>query len=183
MTRIIGGSKRGQPLRVPPKGTRPTSDRVREALFSRLEHFDAIQQARILDLYAGSGALGIEALSRGADSAQFVEAHSGSARVCERNLSTLNLKQHAVVRVGKVKTYLSAPAHSTFHTVLADPPYDLDEADAVLELLLNGWLAAEAVIMWEQPVKAPALQWPSQLRDLGAKVYGETRLNFAELVA
>jgi|SRR5690625_1092529 len=183
MTRIIAGTAKGQQLRVPPKGTRPTSDRVREAMFSRLEHLDAITEARVLDLYAGSGALGIEALSRGAAAATFVEAHAGSARVCEGNLRALGFGDIGVVHAKQVRTFLHEPAPAQcFHTVLADPPYDLDEAAEVIELL-DGWLAPEAVLMWEQPARAQALLWPEPLRDLGARIYGETRLNFAELPA
>lgn len=183
MTRIIGGAVRGRTLRVPPKGTRPTSDRVREAMFSRLEHLDAIRDARILDLYAGSGALGIEALSRGAASATFVEAHVGAARFCRDNLTATEFVQSADVVTSQVVKYLrnTAPPH-TFHTVLADPPYDLDEAGEVLDLLVKGgWLGPDAVIMWEQPSKHAAVTWPAPLVDLGAREYGETRLNFSEL--
>lgn len=183
MTRIIAGTAKGQQLRVPAKGTRPTSDRVREAMFSRLEHLDALTKARVLDLYAGSGALGIEALSRGATAATFVEAHAGAARVCEANLRALEFGDRGVVHAQQVRTFLREGApERTFHTVLADPPYDLDEAAEIIALLA-GWLAPDAVIMWEQPARAEALTWPEPLRDLGARVYGETRLNFAELPA
>lgn len=182
MTRIIAGSARGRRLHVPARGTRPTSDRVREAMFSRLEHLDAIREARVLDLYAGSGALGIEALSRGASSAVFVEAGTDAARVCQANLRTTGFADRGEVRQLPVRRFLGQRAPGAgFHTVLADPPYDLDEALGVLGLLGRGWLAPEAVIMWEQPSKAPALSWPDALRDLGARVYGEARLNFAEL--
>lgn len=181
MTRIIAGTAKGQQLRVPPKGTRPTSDRVREAMFSRLEHLDAITDARVLDLYAGSGALGIEALSRGAATATFVEAHSGAARVCEANLRALGFGDLGVVHTKQVRAFLQEPAPAQgFHTVLADPPYDLDEAAEIIALL-GPWLAPEAVIMWEQPARAEGLTWPEPLRDVGARIYGETRLNFAEL--
>lgn len=182
MTRIIGGGARGKQLRVPPRGTRPTSDRVREAMFSRLEHLDAISRARVLDLYAGSGALGIEALSRGAESAMFIEAHGPAARVCRENLEVSGMAGLGTVHTSKVRTYLAGPPpERQFHTVLADPPYDLAEEQEVIGLLLQGWLAPEAVIMWEQPSRAAPLAWPAPLRDLGSKVYGETRLNFAEL--
>lgn len=180
--RIIAGSARGKQLKVPPKGTRPTSDRVREAMFSRLEHLDAIHDARVLDLYAGSGALGIEALSRGAASATFVEAHAKAAKVCLDNLKALGLETNARLELAKVKTFLAKASEGhTFHTVLADPPYEAKDAEEVVALLLNGWLAVDAVIMWEQPASDPPIAWPSPLRDLGAKTYGDTRINFAEL--
>lgn len=182
MTRIIAGSARGHPLHVPPRGTRPTSDRVREAMFSRLEHLDAIAGARVLDLYAGSGALGLEALSRGAESAVFVEAHAPSARVCRGNLRRLGWDDRGGIITASVRSYLTGPAPAQpFHTVLADPPYDLTEHADVISLLTRRWLAPEAVIMWEQPSAAAPVPWPEPLRGLEGRVYGETRLNFAEL--
>ena len=81
MTRIIAGTLKGRTLQVPPSGTRPTSERVREAMFSRLEHMDVIEGARVLDLYAGSGALGFEALSRGADQLTLVDS-ANSEKEC-----------------------------------------------------------------------------------------------------
>lgn len=181
MTRVIAGSARGVRLKVPARGTRPTADRVREAMFSRLGHLDALREARVLDLYAGSGALGIEALSRGAHSAVFVERSAQAAKVCRENLAAAGFQGQ--VHVAAVAAFLtgSAPA-SPFHTVLADPPYDASDSAKILDLLMSGWLAPEAVIMWEQPSKAAPLAWPEGLRDLGAKVYGEARLNFAEVV-
>lgn len=150
-------------------------------MFSRLGHLDALGRARVLDLYAGSGALGIEALSRGAASATFVEKSAQAAKICRENLITAGFTGQ--VHVSPVRTFLAAPApEEPFHTVLADPPYDLDEAEEVLRLLGGGWLAPEAVIMWEQPSKAAPIAWPEGLRDLGAKAYGEARLNFAEVV-
>lgn len=182
MTRIIAGAVRGHPLRVPQKGTRPTSERVREAMFSRLEHLGAIDGARVLDLYSGSGALGIEALSRGAASAVFVETNPGAARISQSNLKAAGFDDRGVVHTSSVRKFLTGRAPELpFHTVVADPPYDVDEASEVLALLVDGWLSAEAVLMWEQPSKQPALTWPEGLRDLGARVYGEARLNFAEL--
>src|SRR5690625_4145461 len=131
MTRVIAGSARGVRLRVPAKGTRPTADRVREAMFSRLGHLDALHDARVLDLYAGSGALGIEALSRGARSAVFVEKSAQAARVCRENLAAAGLQGR--VHVAAVATFLSGPARP-FHTVLADPPYDVADSGKILDL-------------------------------------------------
>lgn len=183
MTRIIAGTARGKQLRVPPRGTRPTADRVREALFSRMEHLDAIGGARVLDLYAGSGALGLEALSRGAHSAVFVESHGPAARIAAGNVRALGMQDRARVITSTVRSYLAAdPPEAPFHTVFADPPYDREESTEVLALLSQGWLAPEAVIVWEQTSRASPITWPTPLRDLGAKIYGQTRVNFAEFL-
>src|SRR5699024_5956386 len=91
VTRIVAGTVGGRVLQVPRSGTRPTSERVREALFSRLEHLDVVDGARVLDLYAGSGALGIEAASRGAAQVTLVEAARDAADVCRRNVTSLGL--------------------------------------------------------------------------------------------
>ena len=181
MTRIIAGSARGHTLKVPVRGTRPTSDRVREAIFSRLTHLDALIDARVLDLYAGSGALGLEALSRGAASAVFVEAHAPAARVCAENIAALKVGGRATVIQAKVRTFLAENTPDLpFHTVLIDPPYGLEETAEVLAEL-GRWLSPEAVIMWEQSIRATPVTWPAPFIDLGSKTYGQTRVSFAEL--
>lgn len=101
MTRVIAGSAGGRRLQTPPgRGTRPTSDRVREAMFSRLEHLDVLHGARVLDLYAGSGALGLEAASRAAASVLLVESDRRAAETIRRNIADLGLRQARVVAAG-----------------------------------------------------------------------------------
>lgn len=179
MTRIIAGEARGHRLDVPARGTRPTSDRVREGIFSRLEHEDAIAGARVLDLYAGSGALGLEALSRGAAGAVFVEAHSGAAATIRRNIARLGYEGRARVVQKTVRSHLEGAPAEPFHTVLADPPYDLDEAAEVLAAL-EPWLGPDAVVLWEQSGRSRPPVWPTWLRDLGTRRYGETTVHLAE---
>ena len=182
MTRIVAGAAGGRRLAVPPRGTRPTTDRVREAIFnvlaSRLD-FDGI---RVLDLYAGSGALGLEALSRGAVSVMFVESDRRAAEVIARNIDTVGLPG-ATVRRGSVETVLAA-ADSPFDLVLADPPYDVGSAavEAVLgNLLRHGWVRTGSVIVVERPVSAPALNWPAGTTAWPARRYGDTRIEAAEV--
>ena len=122
--RITGGTWGRRPIQAPPgRGTRPTTDRVREALFSLLEARGAVAGARVLDLFAGSGALGLEALSRGAAHATFVERHGATLAVARRNASALAAEGTAFVRAD-VRTFLGRP-HDPVELVLADPPYDL----------------------------------------------------------
>ena len=186
MTRIVAGAAGGRRLAVPPRGTRPTTDRVREAIFnvlaSRLD-FDGI---RVLDLYAGSGALGLEALSRGAASVMFVESDRRAAEVIARNIDTVGLPG-ATVRRGSVETVLAAgtsPADLPADLVLADPPYDIGGAavEAVLEdLLRRGWVRTGSVIVVERPVSAPALNWPAGATAWPERRYGDTRIEAAEV--
>jgi 16S rRNA (guanine966-N2)-methyltransferase len=135
--RVIAGSAKGVRLRAPGPGTRPFSDRVKQTLFAILE--PEIDGARVLDLFAGSGAAGIEALSRGAASAVFVERDSGAAAVIEANLAASRLAgPRAVVVRSAVLAWLErqAPAHDPFDLVLADPPYsEVDLLRRTLALL------------------------------------------------
>ncbi|WP_084102724.1 16S rRNA (guanine(966)-N(2))-methyltransferase RsmD [Demequina sp. NBRC 110051] len=181
MTRIIAGELGGRRLAVPPKGTRPTTDRVREALFSRLDHADALRGTRVLDIFAGSGALGIEALSRGAVSAVFVEASTAAARVLQQNLRDLGLATRAQVAREKALPYL-ARAAGEFDLVLIDPPYDLPaaEVDAVLAAL-PPLLAPDALVVLEGSTRAVVPTWPATLDAYDVKDYGETRLHYADV--
>src|SRR5882757_857349 len=138
MTRVIAGSLGGRRISVPPAGTRPTSERVREALFSSLEASLGMAGLYVLDLCAGSGALGIEALSRGAGQALFVESDRRAANVLRRNLTDLGLDKVGVLRTAPAASVLAAPADRTYDLVLADPPYDIADSE------VSGWLAAAA---------------------------------------
>ncbi|MCB2174752.1 MAG: 16S rRNA (guanine(966)-N(2))-methyltransferase RsmD [Actinomycetales bacterium] len=187
MTRIIAGAAGGRTIAVPPRGTRPTSDRVREALFSRLEHLDVIDGARVADLYAGSGALGLEAASRGAAHVVLVESSGRAVTVCRRNVATLGLPG---VRVAaeRVEAWLQrgGPAGDAGRIDLAllDPPYDLaeDQLAAVLTALVP-LLDAQAVVVVERSARGPEPAWPTGLGRLDERRYGETVLWFAEPTA
>lgn len=179
MTRIVAGTAGGRRLRVPPKGTRPTSDRVREALFGALVAGGDIAGARVLDLYAGSGALGLEALSRGAADAWFVEADRRAADVLRANVAAVGLG--GTVHHGKVSAVLARIAPEPFDLVLADPPYVVGEDDlrAVLEALANGWLSDGALVIVERGSR-DGVDWPDGYHPVRVKAYGDTALHWAE---
>lgn len=185
MTRIISGTAGGRRLQTPPGSTtRPTSDRVREALFSRLEHRGLLDGTSVLDLYAGSGALGLEAASRGAAQVVLVESHRAAAKVIRANVAVIG---HPAVRVvvDTVERALAAgpPAGVRMDLVLVDPPYDVSEEAlaAVLHALVErGWLAPEAFVVVERSSRSPQPTWPEGLELSGEKRYGETAVWFAE---
>lgn len=180
MTRIVAGAAGGRRLAVPPKGTRPTTDRVREALFNVLAARLDFDGLRVLDLYAGSGALGLEALSRGAASVTFVENDRRAAEVINGNIGTVGLPG-ATVRRGVVATVLAGAA-TPMDLVFADPPYETPTADvdAVLAALDdNGWVAAGGVVVVERPVSAPMLSWPAGWTAWPDRRYGDTRIEGA----
>ena len=183
MTRIIGGTAGGRTLVVPRGGaTRPTSDRVREALFSRLEHTAGLDGARVLDLYAGSGALGLEAASRGAAHVLLVDSAPAALTAIRRNAATLALPG-VVVRPGAVGAALAGEPDEPYDVVLLDPPYDLAEdalATALQRLVAGGWLAPGAVVVVERSGRTLEPAWPAGLERTGERRYGETVLWFAE---
>jgi 16S rRNA (guanine966-N2)-methyltransferase len=183
VTRIISGAFGGRRIDVPAgTGTRPTSDRVREALFARLDHQDALANARVLDLYAGSGALGLEALSRGATAATFVESGRGAVDVLRRNVTNLGVREAAVVLAEPVQRVLLRPAVTAADLVLADPPYDISEddlADVLALLPRHGWLATEALVVVERSARSPQPRWPADLVSVDERRYGETRVWWA----
>lgn len=178
VTRIVAGVARGRTLQVPGRGTRPTSDRVREALFSRLDHDDVVRGARVWDLYAGSGALGLEAASRGATDVVLVESARAAADVCRRNVATLGLPGVRVVGQ-RVAAFLRA-ATGPVDLVFCDPPYDIPEADLAAVLAgAVGRLAPGAVVVVERSARTPEPDWPGGLRPTDQRRYGETVLWFA----
>ena len=165
---------------MPRKGTRPTTDRVRESLFNVLSARIDVEGAAVLDLYAGSGALGLEALSRGARSAVFVESDARAAAVIARNIAELGAGG-ASVRRGRVEAVLAIPPAEPVDLVFADPPYELAVAavEAVLAAL-TAWSAPGTVVVVERAVAGPALRWPPGWRAWPVRSYGGTRLELAE---
>jgi len=183
--RIVAGTARGRRVAVP-KGTttRPTSDRTREAVFGRLDAWGAVREARVLDLYCGSGALALEALSRGAVSAVGVDADRSATRVAADNAATLDLPLQVVHE--RVQRWLDARATGqggaeTFDLVLIDPPYDVPAGtlDAVLAGVA-GCCEPDAVVVVERSTRSPEPAWPAGLAPLEPRTYGETRVWFAE---
>jgi 16S rRNA (guanine966-N2)-methyltransferase len=172
VTRIVAGTAGGRRLVVPPRGTRPTSERVREAVFSALEAGYGLAGARVLDLYAGSGALGLEALSRGAASATFVESDRRALDVLRRNAATVGLAGVTVV-AGTVESVLAGAA-SEYDVIMADPPYGTD-VDAVLRLVARGgWLAEDGVLVVERAARDGEPDLPAGLAMLRSRRYGDT---------
>lgn len=183
MTRIIAGGAGSLPLDVPDAGTRPTSDRVRESLFGALEAADALTGARVLDLYAGSGALGLEAASRGAIAADLVEKSSRAAAVAQRNAGRVAkaLTPDVTLRVHRssADAYLRS-AQGRFDLVFLDPPYDLGEAELSSTLaLLVPLLAADADVVIERASRSPEPSLPEGLVASRSKRYGDTTLWWA----
>jgi 16S rRNA (guanine966-N2)-methyltransferase len=178
VSRIVAGTAGGQRIAVPPAGVRPTSDRVREALFSLLAARGVLEDAAVLDLYAGSGALGLEALSRGALTATLVERDPRACGVIATNARTTNLTG-AHVRRAAVTTFLRRPTDSV-DLVFVDPPYagTEDEVDAVLAAL-PPWLAADALVVVERDSRTRTPAWPDGLLAEEPRVYGETTLHLA----
>lgn len=180
MTRLVGGSAGGRRLRTPAgAATRPTTDRVREALFSSLESsLGGLGGLRVLDLYAGSGALGLEALSRGAAALTAVEHDRRTARLVEASARDVGLGPVEVVARPVDRVLATAP-RAAYDLVLADPPYDVTEAEVsrVLALLVeHGWVAPDATVVLERSARSPEPAWPPGLEPERRRAYGETAL-------
>lgn len=184
MTRIIAGEARGLRLDVPGSGTRPTSDRVRESLFGALESADAIADARVLDLYAGSGALGLEALSRGAATLDLVERARPAAAVVRRNIATVTKALPAAtarVHESAVLAFLGR-ATGPWDLVFTDPPYDQDDAAMNADLAaLAPLLSEDAVVVIERARRStPPDVESAGLEVFREKVYGDTAMWWAQ---
>lgn len=179
MTRIIAGAARGRRLAVPPRGTRPTSDRVREALFNALQSRLDVDDLAVLDLYAGSGALGFEALSRGASRAALVDADAKAVAVINQNARAVGLPG-ATAHRRAVRAFLDLPAEP-FDLVFLDPPYDVpaETVDGDLAALTAGWLAPGAHVVVERSARTPPAAWPEGFDLDLARDYGETRVEIA----
>lgn len=166
---------------MPAKGTRPTTDRVRESLFNVLDARFDFDGAVVLDLYAGSGALGLESLSRGARSALFVESDRRAAAVISRNIAELGVGG-AVVRCAPVSVVL-AGAGRPADLIFADPPYEVPATEVrahLVALAAGGWLAEGAVAVIERATAGPVLDWPAGWEPYQERRYGDTRLEMAQ---
>ncbi|WDZ87413.1 16S rRNA (guanine(966)-N(2))-methyltransferase RsmD [Micromonospora cathayae] len=181
MTRIVAGTLGGRRIAAPPgAGTRPTSDRVREALFSAVEASLELAGSRVADLYAGSGAVGLEAVSRGAAHALLVESDPRAARVIRENVATLRAAPAARLVTGKVSTVLAAgPEGDPYDLVFADPPYAVpaQEVTALLAALVDGgWLAPDALVVIERATRSGPVEWVEGVTGERSRRYGETTL-------
>lgn len=184
MTRIIAGAAGGRRINAPDgRTTRPTSDRAREALFASVQSdLGSLDGIRVLDLYAGSGAIGLEALSRGASHALMVEADRKAAQVVRGNISTLKLPgaELAVDRVERVLARGNTGA--PYDLVVADPPYPVTEeeiAGVLADLVAHGWSTEDTVVVMERSKRSPEPTWPKGVELDRSRKYGEAILWYA----
>ncbi|MCI0385621.1 16S rRNA (guanine(966)-N(2))-methyltransferase RsmD [Streptomyces sp. CNQ085] len=181
MTRVIAGTAGGRRLAVPPgQGTRPTSDRAREGLFSTWESLlGPLAGLRVLDLYGGSGAVGLEALSRGAAHVLLVESDARAVRTIRQNVRGLGLPG-AEVRAGRAEQAVRAEAPAEpYDVVFLDPPYavgDEELREILLTLRAGGWLASGALATVERSTRGGEFRWPAGFEGLRSRRYGEGTL-------
>ena len=181
MTRIIGGAAGGRRIDTPRGATtRPTTDRVREALFSAIESWcGSLSGLRFLDLYAGSGAVGLEAWSRGAGIVTFVEQDRRTARLVTINAESIGFTAANVLALPVERVLSRGPAAPPYDVVFSDPPYDTSAAQvrADLDLLLaNDWVVPHALVILERSARGTPLEWPPGIEPRTHKRYGETSL-------
>lgn len=183
MTRIISGEARGRTIKVPEQGTRPTSDRAREGLFSSLQVRFGFVGAKVLDLFAGSGALGLEAASRGADEVVLVENNPKAVQIIRHNMQVVG---HPNVTVAEMKasTYVASAPKEYFDMVLADPPYDLPDSDiAEMLVALIPTLVDGAAVVVERHRDSPETAWPAcfvpTTQKLKKRTFGIARMDMA----
>ena len=182
MTRIIGGSAGGRRIDTP-RGlhTRPTSDRVREALFSAIESWcGSLAGLRFLDLYAGSGAVGLEARSRGAGVVTLVEQDRRTAALIGANVKSLGFAQVEVLATSVAATLARTPV-APYDVVFLDPPYPLpnEEVEAALDALVErDWLTPGSMVVVERSARGEPPAWPSAIQSAKDRKYGETLLRY-----
>jgi len=178
MTRIIAGVYGGRRLAAPNgRDTRPTLDRVREALFSTLAAVTEIDGCRFVDLYAGSGAVGLEAASRGASAVLLVESDPSAARVIRTNIATLGLGGTCQLSTARVGTVLATAPAQPYQIVFADPPYGMDDQEvSVMLTALVAWLAPDGWVVVERSTRTAEPTWPDGVTPERGRRYGESTL-------
>jgi len=186
MTRIIGGDFRGRSIKVPDAETRPTSSRVREAIFSSVEHaVSGLDDLRVLDLFSGSGAFGIESISRGAAEAVLIEKDLRAADTLHTNVANFGIKNARVVIADAFSEVAQKSGRGTFDVVFIDPPYVFEDQDVNLlisNLVANDWLNDYALIVVERGSRSQ-VQWPESVEELRKKVYGDTSIWYGQYLA
>ncbi|MEV6208091.1 16S rRNA (guanine(966)-N(2))-methyltransferase RsmD [Kitasatospora sp. NPDC051914] len=181
MTRVIAGAAGGRRLAVPPgRTTRPTSDKAREAMFSTLEALrGTVHGARMLDLFGGSGAVGLEALSRGAEHVLLVESDASAARTIRENVRSLGLPG-AEVRADRAERVIAGPAPAVpYDLVFLDPPYavaDEELREMLITLRAGGWIAEDVLVTVERSTRGGEFGWPEGFEALRSRRYGEGTL-------
>lgn len=182
--RIIGGQFGSRIIATPPgQATRPTKDRVREGLFSRLDAYGALKRARVLDAFAGSGALGIEAVSRGASHVTFIESDARAIRVLKSNLEAFGIEDIATVHKGDAfsRDIFSKLNVASYSLLLLDPPYRIDKSKVkrfIENLDDTGRLLDDAFVAWEHNSSSKT-DWPSRFISLGSRSYGTSVIDIA----
>ncbi|WP_165988721.1 16S rRNA (guanine(966)-N(2))-methyltransferase RsmD [Streptomyces sp. YIM 98790] len=181
MTRVIAGTAGGRRIAVPPgRSTRPTSDRAREGLFSTWSALHGpLEGARVLDLYGGSGAVGLESLSRGAGHALMVESDARAAAVIRANIRALGLPG-AELRTARAEQVLAGPPPAQpYDLAFLDPPYEVTDSalrEILITLRVRGWLARDALVTVERSTRGGEFLWPDGFAGLRARRYGEGSL-------
>jgi 16S rRNA (guanine966-N2)-methyltransferase len=179
MTRIISGTAGGRRLETSPGDeTRPTSDRVREAVFSMLDSRSAVLGMRVLDLFAGSGALGLEAASRGAAEVVLVDSSRQAIGTARRNVAAIGMSRVTTV-LSSVQRYLDRVPERPFDVVFLDPPYVLAEpvlGGHLAALVTGGWLSPEALLVVERSARSPEPRWAAGLTRDQIRRYGDTAI-------
>jgi 16S rRNA (guanine966-N2)-methyltransferase len=184
VARVIAGAAGGRRLAVPDgRDTRPTSDRAREGLFATIVSVaGSLAGTRVLDLYAGSGAVGLEALSRGAEHVLLVESGARADRVIRANIQAIGLPGAEVITDRVERVLARGPGSGGYDIVFADPPYALagDEVSAMLRALADhGWLAPEALVVAERATRSGPLDWPAGFTADRVRRYGEATFWYA----
>ena len=192
MSRIIAGSRGGRRIAMPPGDrTRPTTDRVRQALFSAIAAWagtaaappeQSLAHLAFCDLYAGSGAVGLEAASRGAHPVLLVERDRRTAQLTKDNAKALGLAVD--VTISSVEQVLQRPPARPYDVVFADPPYELDTSAVnaqLQQLVANRWVAPGSLVVAERSRRTPDLTWPEAAAKRWSRAYGETVLHFGSL--
>jgi 16S rRNA (guanine966-N2)-methyltransferase len=192
VSRIIAGSRGGRRIAMPPGDrTRPTTDRVREALFSAIAAWagtaaappeQSLAHLAFCDLYAGSGAVGLEAASRGAHPVLLVERDRRTAQLTKDNAKALGLAVD--VTISSVEQVLQRPPARPYDVVFADPPYELDTSAVnaqLQQLVANRWVAPGSLVVAERSRRTPDLTWPEAAARCWSRAYGETVLHFGSL--
>lgn len=183
MTRIIGGHARGRRLRVPARGTRPTSDRVREAMFATIEaklrgDGRAWADVALCDLWAGSGAVALEGWSRGAQRVVAIEKSASATSVIEANAKDVGADEVVVIRSSVATAATSPPPGGPFTVMFADPPYDDPDSSVAKSLetvIASGWFESDAIIVVERGIRSES-PFPAGVSEVEQRPYGDTAL-------
>lgn len=180
--RIVGGKFRGRVISGPEHdGLRPTSDRVRENIFNILLHgllSEHLEEMRVIDLFAGTGALGLEALSRGASYCLFVDNDASSRALMRQNIETLILTGETKIFRRDATDLGQKGTMAPFDVAFIDPPYGKGLGEQALISLVSGdWLKPQSIIVWEERSSSD-LSWPSSIREVDRRVWGETQVAF-----